>query len=120
MRPRSARSGWPRWCSAIDGIYICNTDTGLLLNPAGVAVIPVVATQERDVQAIWAQSVTIESDTTLRVEGTKALMIISTEDIKVSGIIDVSSTWISETKSFDTGAGSEPSDCSSTIPEGWR
>ncbi len=102
----------------INGIYTYDTDTGLLLNPADVAVVPtLIATQERGVQAIWAQGVTIESGTTLRVEGTKALMIISTADIKVSGIIDVSSSWNSATKSFDTGAGSEPSDCLFTTPQ---
>ncbi len=101
----------------VSGVYTYNTDTRVFTNPVGVAIVPPPQTQENGAEAIWAQGVTIESSSTLRVEGTKALMIISTADIVVRGIIDVSSAWVSETKSFDTGAGSEPSDCSATAPE---
>ena len=102
----------------IDGIYIYNTDNNLLLDPSGAPVLPPPVTfEEGGVQAIWAESVTIESGSTLRVEGAKPLMIISTGDILMSGIIDVSSSWEPDSKTFDRGAGAEPVDCAATAPQ---
>jgi hypothetical protein len=102
----------------LDGTYVYNTDTGVLTYPGGAPATDVpIATLERNVKTIWAEGVAIEVGATLRVEGTRSLMIVSSADINVRGTIDVSSTWNATIKMFDEGAGSQPSDCSATLPQ---
>jgi hypothetical protein len=94
-----------------DGIYIYNTDTGLLTNPAGIDIIPPLPStleQGGQVRAFWVDGLDLQSGSTLRVIGVRPLMIVSTDEIRVSGILDVSSTWDPATLTFDPGAGADP------------
>jgi hypothetical protein len=99
----------------LEGEYTYNTDTGELTYPGGAPVSnPPVTTEEREVRTIWANGVIIEDRTTLRVQGARPLMIVSTMDINVRGTIDVSSKWNATTKMSDEGAGFQPDDCTAT------
>lgn len=94
-----------------DGIYIYDTDTGLLTDPRGIGLLPVPPStleQERTVRALWVGGLDLQSGATLRVQGSRPLMIVSTDEIAVSGVIDVSSTWDPATLTFDPGAGADP------------
>jgi hypothetical protein len=102
-----------------DGIYVYNTDRGLLTNPMGVDILPAPPStleQDGDVRALWVNGLDLQNGSTLRVKGTRPLMIVSTDEIRVSGILDVSSTWDPETLTFDPGAGADPpsDECTST------
>ncbi len=92
------------------GVYSYDTDDNKLLDPQGNE-LPQLATtleQSNDVRAIWVDSLDIQSNSTLRAEGAKPLMIISTGELRVRGGIDVSSVLLSDEVTYDPGAGADP------------
>jgi hypothetical protein len=103
-----------------DGLYVYDTNTNELTNPAGGTTFLGASTsleQDGDVRALWVNGLEIDAGSTLRVKGRRPLMIISTGDIRVRGIIDVSSTLGSDNVTYDPGAGVEQAsddECSSS------
>jgi hypothetical protein len=95
---------------AIDGTYLYDTDNNLFFDPNEIELDPPPNTLEQrgDVRALWVNGLDVQSGTTLRVKGSKPLMIVSTDGIQVSGILDVSSTWDPVTLTYDPGAGADP------------
>jgi hypothetical protein len=92
------------------GTYSYNTDTELFLDPNGEDVVPKppdTLEQGGEVRALWVNGLTIQLGTALRVEGSLPLMIVSTAEIQVSGILDVSSTWDPVSLTYDPGAGAD-------------
>ena len=84
------------------GTYMIDTDTGALTDPDGVAV-PHAGVQ---VGTSWVMSVEvleIADGTTLRAEGQRSLMVAAWDEIRVAGVIDVSSN-----ESDGPGAGANP------------
>jgi hypothetical protein len=101
-----------------DGTYVYNTNTGLLTNPAGIDLVPAPPSsleQGGEVRALWVDGLDLQDGSTLRVKGARPLMIVSTDEIRVRGVLDLSSTFDSVTLTFDPGAGADPpsDECSS-------
>jgi hypothetical protein len=100
-----------------DGTYVYNTDNTVLTDPLGVDIVPPsTLEQDGEVRALWVNGLEIETGSTLRVKGSRPLMIVSTGEILVRGIIDVSSTLDPVTQTFDPGAGADPpsAECASS------
>ncbi|MBA2541486.1 MAG: hypothetical protein H0V17_17725, partial [Deltaproteobacteria bacterium] len=94
--------------AAIDvtsGITTYNTDTGALSTGTSPPSIDVTAGH-----VISVQKITIAAGATLRVTGSKPLILASWSTIQVDGTIDVSST------ATELGAGANPTGCTAHAP----
>jgi hypothetical protein len=93
------------------GVWTINTSSQTVTDPLGSAFTPasLVISQDGGVEAwlITASDITVDADASVRVIGARPLIMASTDDIDVLGLIDVSAG----------GAGSEPSICSATAPQ---
>jgi hypothetical protein len=94
-----------------NGTYVYDTNTNELTTIAGGPPRFLGAStslEDGDVRALWVNGLDIQDDATLRVKGRRPLMIISTGEIRVRGIIDVSSTLGADEVTYDPGAGADP------------
>jgi len=96
------------------GTYRYNTDTGTLTSPGDGAIATVDSTIGL-ARAMWVEGLAVEAPATLRVEGVRPLIIISTDNIAILGVIDASSYW--DGGGPRAGAGSEPFGCPGSPPD---
>jgi len=99
------------------GVYHYDTDTAVLTSPSDVQV-PTVDTLIGDARAVWVEGFVIYASSTLRVEGSRPLIIISTGNVAVLGTIDASSYW--DADGVHVGAGADPEACPVSPPDSGR
>jgi len=87
------------------GTYTYDTDTAMLAPPSGPATMPPAEITPSG-RLISVHSLTVAAGTTLRVVGTRPLLVASWSTISVSGSIDASSNV------NGAGAGANPPECS--------
>jgi len=96
----------------VPGIYVYDTDTGVLTDPGTAETTPpsVVIPQQGQEARVWSvTSLTIGNTTLLRVVGARPLIIAADTTIVVNGTVDVSSNF--------TGAGAgAKTDCGTASP----
>lgn len=97
----------------LSGTYHYDTDLGVLQSPA-VVIIPTVDTIIDGARVMWVEGFAIAEGATLRVEGSRPLIVISTGSIAISGTLDASSYW--DGIVARTGAGADPDDCPVSPP----
>jgi len=98
----------------LNGTYVYNSDDATLTDPNMVVTSP-ASSIVAGARAVWFNDIVINSDATLRLEGSLPVILISLADLNVQGTIEVNSHV--DGLGFVTGAGANYSGCSVTPPD---
>ncbi len=98
------------------GIYYYDTDSGDLQPPFGPVLMP-PSTVVGGARRILTSGFSLGSSSTLRVNGGRPLIIVSTNDATIGGTIDASSVWVNIPGFYAQGAGANPAACPASPPD---
>jgi len=96
------------------GTWVYNTDEGTLTAPDGSDTTP-TSSDLADARAIWVVDFEVGADATLRLEGSRPLLVAASGGISVAGTIDASSHYGGG--DYQRGAGADPAACPASPPE---
>ena len=96
------------------GMYFYDTDTGTLTDPS-MSISNPPSSSSGGVRILWTNSFTVGNDAVLRVLGDQPLMVVSTGDISMQGIITAASVYQGD--DYYPGAGANPEVCPASPPD---